>query len=344
MTDLTELGWTPELARDFAGHRAKGAMPGRIRTQNREYYFAFTPLGELPAQLPGRLRRRGELPVVGDWVALRPPDQGAGMAMIEALLPRRAALSRAGTDPSRAQVVAERRIIAANIDLVLIVAAADTGPDPRHLERFLAAARASGAEPGIVLTKSDLVENALSLAAGLAAALPDVPVYQVSNRTGEGLATLRAAIRPGRTAVLIGSSGVGKSSLVNHFRKSAEQATAATDAQGQGRHTTTSRDLFMLEGGGLLMDTPGVRDITPWEEAGAGSAFEDIEALAASCRFSDCRHEAEPGCAVRAEIDAGRLDPERLEAYRKLTRETAALTRKGGRRPAPRRRGRDRPE
>lgn len=332
MIDLTDFGWTPEIARSFPVSETAGLIPGRIRTQNRLYYFVITEQGDMPAQPAGRLRHRGEagsLPVVGDWVALRPPEAGESMAMIEAVLPRRTALSRATSDLSRTDAPAARQIIAANIDLVLIVTSADGDLNARRLERFLAAAWASGAVPAIVLTKIDLVPDVLPLVARLKAELPDVAMFPISNRTGEGLAPLRAAILPGHTSVLVGSSGVGKSSLVNHFRKDAVQATGATDAQGRGRHTTTSRDLFLLEGGGLLLDTPGIRAITPWEISGLDPAFSEIEALAASCRFTDCRHDGEPGCAVREAVEAGTIPRERLEAYLKLGRESVRRGRKG---------------
>jgi ribosome biogenesis GTPase len=335
MTALANYGWTPDFARDFLSFDVTGAIAGRIRTQNRLYYFAFTEQGDLPVQLAGRLRLSGDaasLPVVGDWVALRPPATPDGMAMIEAVLPRRTAYSRAVNDLSRTDAPAGQQIIAANIDLVLIVTGADADLNARRLERFLAAALTSGAVPAIVLTKTDLVDDVPALVTKLTAELPDVPIYPISNRTGEGLPALRAAITPGRTAVLVGSSGVGKSTLVNHFRESTAQATAATDAQGRGRHTTTSRDLFLLEGGGLLMDTPGIRVITPWDAEGLDPAFADIEALAVSCRFSNCQHNAEPGCAVVAAMEAGALLPDRLAAYRKLGRELAHLDRKGDKR------------
>jgi ribosome biogenesis GTPase len=252
--------------------------------------------------------------------------------MIEAVLPRRTAYSRATGDLSRIDAPAGQQIIAANIDLVLIVTGADADLNARRLERFLAAAIASGAAPALVLTKIDLIPDLPTLLARLAAELPGLPIFPISNRTGDGLSALRAAIMPGRTAVLVGSSGVGKSTLVNRFREGSPQATGATDAQGRGRHTTTSRDLFLLEGGGLLMDTPGIRVITPWESEGLDPAFAEIEALAASCRFSDCQHDTEPGCAVTAALDAGTLAPTRLAAYRKLHRELVHLDRKSDKR------------
>jgi ribosome biogenesis GTPase len=332
MTDLADYGWNDEFARDFLTFESTGAIPGRIRTQNRLYYFAVTAQGDLAAQPAGRLRQTGELPVVGDFVALRPPGSQGDMALIEAILPRRSAYSRATGDLSRAEGAAGQQIIAANIDLVLIVTGADGDLNARRLERFLTAAMTSGAAPAIVLTRIDLITELPALIASLAGEMPDVPIFPVSNRTGEGLAALRAAIAPGRTAVLVGSSGVGKSSLVNHFRAGTSQAIGPTDAQGRGRHTTTSRDLFLLEGGGLLMDTPGIRVITPWDASGLESTFADIEALATACRFSDCQHNAEPGCAVVAAMEAGLLAPERLAAYRKLGRELAQLDRKGDKR------------
>jgi ribosome biogenesis GTPase len=222
--------------------------------------------------------------------------------------------------------------VAANVDLVLILTAADRDLNPRRIERFLAAAFDSGAEPALVLTKLDLAADPGALLRLGSALAPGVRVLGLSNLTGEGVRAVRELIRPGRTAALLGSSGVGKSSLVNRLLGHERQAVADIGADQRGRHTTTARELILLSGGGLVLDTPGMRLITPADEAGVGAAFADIEAFAAACRFKDCRHQGEPGCAVQAAVEAGVLAADRLAGHAKLRRELEHLERKDDKR------------
>jgi ribosome biogenesis GTPase len=228
--------------------------------------------------------------------------------------------------------VAELEVVAANLDLVLIVTAADRDLNPRRLERFLTATFDSGAEPVLVLTKLDLAADPDAMLALIAALAPDVRTLGVSNVTGEGVEAVRTLIGPGRTAGLLGTSGVGKSSLVNRLLGQERQAVAEIGAFERGRHTTTARELIVLPGGGLVLDTPGMRLITPADEAGLEAAFGDLEAFAGACRFRDCRHQDEPGCAVQAAVDAGALSAERLDAWGKLRRELQHLERKDDKR------------
>jgi ribosome biogenesis GTPase len=331
MDDITHLGWSDTLARAFAAIAEPNQIPGRIIAHHRGHYELAYAGGTIRAQCAGRMRHHDTgsgLPVVGDFVIARIDGGGA---TIDAMLPRRTKFARAVGDLTRHDIAKGEQIIAANIDYVFIVTGADADFSPRRLERLLGAAFGSGALPLIVLTKIDL-GLAEPMIEQLALEAPGVAVRQVSNATGDGIADLRALIAPGQTALLVGSSGVGKSSLVNRLLGTDRQATSITDENGRGRHTTTSRDLFMLEGGGMILDTPGIRAITQWQTDGLDDAFTDVTTIAAGCRFSDCRHEAEPGCAVRAAIADGTLDPRRLIDYAKLNRELAHLERRGDKR------------
>jgi ribosome biogenesis GTPase len=333
--DLYTLGWTPELSRAYAPLAAPGLVAGRVGAQTRAGLVLLTSSGDLPAEPSGRLRHVSapeELPVIGDWVVARLAPDG-GRAVVERVLPRRTAFVRAGGDLSRPDAPAAPEIVAANADLVLVVTAVDGDLSPRRLERYLAAAWESGARPVVVLTKVDLVDDpapALDLVAGVAAG---VAVHAVSNLTGEGVEGVRALLTAGKTAALLGSSGVGKSSLVNRLLGDEREAVGEVRADGRGRHTTTHRELLLLRDGGLLLDTPGMRVLTPWDGGdGLDAAFDDVEALAAECRFADCAHGPEPGCAVQAAVASGVLRPDRLAGYEKLRRELAHLERKGDKR------------
>ena len=324
---IEQYGWSAALQQQFAAIAQEDWVPARIVAQHRDFYRIVTRAGEMGARLAGRFAfSAGEAayPVAGDWVAasLRPGERAA---TIHHLLARRTAFVR------RAAFSQAPQIVAANIDAVLIVAALDGDLNPRRLERALSLARESGASPAIILTKADLAADA-DAGAKLAMALAGgAPVLAVSAVSGAGMAALAALVPAGTTAVVLGSSGAGKSTLVNALGGGALMATGGLRADGRGRHTTTHRELVLLPQGGCILDTPGMREMGMWDaEAGLAATFADIGALAGQCRFRDCTHAAEPGCAVRDALADGRLDPARWHGYRKLQRElldTERLTR-----------------
>ena len=266
----------------------------------------------------------GDFPAVGDWVAARPPE-GDGQTTIVAVLPRRTVFSRSGGDATRREGAADEQVVAANVDTVFLVVALGHDLNLRRLERYLATSWESGAEPVVVVTKTDLYDDVPARLAEIDSVAFGVPVHPISNVTGEGVEELRRWLAGSRTVALLGSSGVGKSSLVNRVGEEIEVG-AGDLSDGRGRHTTTHRELFLLPGGGLVLDTPGMRVLELWEaDAGLATAFADVEAVATMCRFSDCGHDGEPGCAVLAALADGTLDPERVESYEKLQRELAFL-------------------
>jgi ribosome biogenesis GTPase len=321
---LRDLGFGGKAAVAFAPFAAQGLVPGRVVAGHTRLLRVWTDGGEALAEVAGSLRHlaRGpeELPAVGDWVALRPPDDGP--AVILAVLPRRTAfVRRAAGDRSCAQV------LAANVDSVFLVMGLDGDFNLRRVERALVLAWESGAEPVVLLNKADLCPDVGLRRAEVEAVAPGVPVRVIAARSGEGLDTLAPWLVPGRTVALLGSSGVGKSTLVNRLLGREKQKTGEVLGPDQrGRHTTACRELILLPGGALLLDTPGLRELQLWSDgAGLEAAFEDVQDLAASCRFTDCRHASEPGCAVRAAVEEGRLDAGRLGSFRKLQAELRAL-------------------
>ncbi|MGH7912680.1 MAG: ribosome small subunit-dependent GTPase A, partial [Candidatus Dormibacteraceae bacterium] len=271
----------------------------------------------VPAPLQPALRRAGRAIAVGDWVALRPPD-GA----ISTVLPRTTAISR-----RTPEAATKEQVLAANVDLVLLAMAVDGDFNLRRLERMLTAAFQSGAEPLIVLTKADL-GGAGERGAEARAVAPGVTVVAVSASQGTGIGELAAHLTAGRTAVLLGQSGVGKSTLVNLLAgRPALRTGDVHGATGQGRHTTSHRELLQLPRGGCVIDTPGLREVQLWEgDEGLDDAFGDVERLARRCRFSDCAHDGEPGCAVAQALEQGELEPHRWQSYRKLQRELRSVT------------------
>jgi ribosome biogenesis GTPase / thiamine phosphate phosphatase len=313
--NLEALGWSPFFEDAFEPHRQKGIIPARVAIRHHGPCVLLTERGELGGVPAGRLGE-AELPAVGDWVAARPLP-GERKALIEAVLPRRTAFTRKEAWRRTAQ-----QVIAANVDTVFLVSAFGPDLNVRRIERYLAAAWESGAEPAIVVNKADLVTDPTTALAAVQAIAFGVPVHPVSAVTGEGTEALGRYVLPGRTVALLGSSGVGKSTLVNRLCGRTVLATAETRADGRGRHTTTHRELVPMSSGALLLDTPGMRELQLWgTDEGLERTFADITALASECRFHDCAHEREPECAVQAALEDGSLSRERWDAFSKLQRE-----------------------
>jgi ribosome biogenesis GTPase len=322
---LSTLGWDDEWATAFAPFAAEGLLPGRVAREHRGLYRVFTEPGEAVASPAGRLRldarSRIDLPAVGDWVALR-GETATARAVVQAVVPRRSAFVRRAAGDETAE-----QVVAANVDSVLLVSGLDHDFNPRRIERYVLLAWESGARPVVVLNKADLRDDADDCRRQIEQVAPGVDVLAVSARQPSTLAALQPYLAPGRTVALLGSSGVGKSTLLNRLLGSEVQPTRAVRERDQrGRHTTTDRHLFLLPSGALAIDTPGMRELQLWEQGGGlASTFEDVEALAPGCRFRDCSHEAEPGCAVRAAVAEGRLPGERLESFQKLRGELRHL-------------------
>lgn len=319
---LEDWGWDARWAEEFGGDAAKGLFPARLIEEQRGLFQIISEQGVKSARTPGNMRHkaadRSGLPAVGDWVAAESvPNEK--VVLIRRILPRRTKLSRKAAGETM-----EEQVIAANLDTVLVMTALNADFNPRRLERFLTVSRESGAEPVLLLNKLDACAEPGPFLAEARQAAGDAAVVAISAKTAAGLDALSAWIKPGRTVGLIGSSGVGKSTLVNRLAGNEALKTAETRASDErGRHTTTHRQLFILPGGGILLDTPGMREMQFWDaEQGLKKTFDDIEALAPSCRFKDCAHGSEPGCAVKAAVEAGTLAAERLESWAKLKRES----------------------
>jgi ribosome biogenesis GTPase len=317
---LRALGWDDVLAAALPPE----ATPARVSRADRGGILTVEGAdGTLRARLGPR--RRGDEPVVvGDWVALG-ADRVDGDPLVVGVLPRRGVLVRQAPEDRGATT----QTLAANVDVTLITAGLDQPVNQRRLDRFLTLAWQGGTTPVVVLTKADRAEDPDGTAAEVAAATLGADVIAVSAVTGEGLDALAAHLQPGRTAVLVGPSGTGKSTLANRLLGGAVLATGAIRDDGRGRHTTTARQLLRLDSGALLVDTPGIRELALWDaDEGLGETFADVEELAAGCRFADCAHDTEPGCAVRAALEDGSLAADRVESYQKLQRELAHAARK----------------
>ena len=321
--DLAALGWNARLDEAFAPLAADGLVPARVALEHTHIYRVFAAPGEWLARVSGRLRhhaaQRVDFPAVGDWVAVEPPATG-GDARIHSVLPRSSRFSRrAAGDPT------EEQIVAANIDTVFLVSGLDGDFNPRRIERYLTVAWESGATPVIVLNKADLADDPEAIALEVRVAMPGVDVHAVSCRDAPTLDPLRDYLGFGKTGALLGSSGVGKSSIVNQLiGQELLRTRDVRAADSRGRHTSTARQLVLLPGHGVLIDTPGMRELQLWDTAESlAGTFAEIEARAADCRFRDCQHRSEPGCAVRAAVDAGAIAVDRLESYYKLTAEQA---------------------
>lgn len=325
---LAELGWDSQWAHAFEPFAAEGLVPARVVIEFNHIYRLYAEGGEWDAQLAGRVKHRAaaraDLAAVGDWVAAR-PIRGEASAVIQAVLPRRSQFSR-----KVAGETTERQVAAANIDIVFLVMGLDGDYNPRRLERYLLMAWESGARPVVLLNKADLAADAKAAVEEIRTVAPAVPVHAVSARRREGLDALAACLGPGRTAALLGSSGVGKSTIINALV--GEERLKTQDVRirdSRGRHTTRHRQLIVIPGRGLLIDTPGMRELQLWDAAeGTRGTFDDITELAAGCHFTDCRHRDEPRCAVREAVEGGRLAPDRLASFHKLQDELTSLERR----------------
>ena len=327
MPSLVDLGWNDHFAQAFAAHAAPGLVAGRVALEHNHVLRVLTESGEWLAEVSGRVKHqaagRHELPAVGDWVVLRLDD--GGRCQIRAVLPRQGRFAR-----KVAGELTEEQVVAANIDTVFLVSGLDGDFNPRRIERYLMLSRDSGAAPVVILNKADVaddVDHAVALIRELA---PDVPVLAVSAADGRGFDALMPYLHPGRTVALLGSSGAGKSSIVNRLVGSAVLPTRSVrESDSRGRHASVHRQMIALPGGALVIDTPGMRELQLWgSEHGQDQAFAEIQALAEECRFRDCRHQQEPGCAVKAAVEGGTLDGARFENFIKTDEERRALVKR----------------
>jgi ribosome biogenesis GTPase len=322
---LDALGWCGFFAEQFAELADEGLQPARVAAQHRNLYRIYTEQGELVAEIAGRLRHTADgpqdLPAVGDWVAVRARPQ-EGRATIHSLLARKSRFVRKAAGRE-----VREQVIAANMDTVFLVAGLDRDFNLRRLERYLALTWESGAFPVVVLNKADLCADLPSAMAAASATAAGVAVHSVSCVRAEGLDALQPYLARGQTVALLGSSGVGKSTLINRLLGEDRLRTQPVrDGDDRGRHTTSHRQLIPLPGGALVIDTPGMRELHLWDAGdGLSSAFDELESLAAACFFPDCRHRDEPRCAVRQAVADGRLDQTRLDNYHKLQKELSYL-------------------
>ncbi|MDQ3645589.1 MAG: ribosome small subunit-dependent GTPase A [Actinomycetota bacterium] len=321
---LEQLGWDAALEKAFLPFSNDGCIPGRVAIEHRGAYTVYAQDGEITAGIPGRMRHRsdgrGDLPAVGDWVAVRRAPHGDS-GTIETVLPRRSKFSR-----HSAGVETVEQVLAANIDTIFIVVALDQEVNLRRLERYLATAWESGALPAVILSKADLSPDVEARIRAVETVALGAPVHAVSATTGAGLDELTAYLSNNQTVALLGSSGVGKSTLINALVGQEHLKTQEIRHDGKGRHTTSHRELVLVPGGGLVIDTPGMRELQLWDVAdGMEQSFDDVTSLAETCRFNDCGHVSEPDCAVRQALADGTLPAERWSSYQKLQRELRAL-------------------
>jgi ribosome biogenesis GTPase len=325
---LQELGWHPYFEAFFEPYKTQGFIPARVAIHYRDKYMLYGEGEEFQGQVSGKFEYNAkglqEYPAVGDWVAVKPPV-GGGMAIIHAILDRRSMFARKSAGTRTTQ-----QIVAANADVVFLVSGLDDEINLRRMERYLTVAYESNAKPVILLNKIDLFPDYPEIVQEVEAIAPGVDIVPICAKTGEGIEKVSTYLTTGVTGALLGSSGVGKTTIVNDLLGESRYRTQEVrEADSHGRHTTTHRELVLLPKGGLLIDTPGMREIQLWGDAESlNASFSDIAELGVDCKFRDCRHDAEPGCAVNAALEEGTLDAGRYESYQKLQKELAYLARR----------------
>jgi ribosome biogenesis GTPase / thiamine phosphate phosphatase len=326
--DLQQLGWNSHFETHACVARISGSIPGRVAEEHKDFSKIYTANGIFLAEVTGRMRfhatHRGDYPVVGDWVLIR-PRVDEERATIEMILPRQNFMLRKGTGKDW-----NEQFVASNIDTTFVVTSLNQDLNLRRIERYLALAWESGCRPVVVLNKADLCEEPTQFEETVRTIAHEAPVLSISALEGTGMDALSKYMPPGETAIFIGSSGVGKSTILNRLADANVQRVQEVRSwDDRGRHTTTSRQMLLLSNGSIVIDTPGMRLVGMWDhEEGLSKAFEDIEVVAANCRFRDCRHGTEPGCAVIAAVEEGTLEKDRMNSYGKLKAELKYVERK----------------